>query len=1068
MDRFARERIRQRTVEETVEMPVPQIQEGIGETEDDCADQLSNEHARIEGVQTSTSGLDGNVREYIITLEAELQRIYAGILALMDENLIPSTRTGEPKAFYSEKVLKTIEAPQMQYSSGTVDPPVETQHRIPTIRTTQRTVDVPVPAVMQRQTPQTIEVPQPQYTDKIADMPIAAQCQVPKTVSQDRIPQRIDEQLMDIPVPQVVGFISVADLRHAMTNLGEKLTDEFLSMMARKMKDTDTEKQLVEAFKVFFQDRVQQRIVEQITENLAVSLDEENTIEEIIDIPVPHVMEKTTEVVKLIPQERIQNRTMEQIIHVPVLQETVEVPQIQFIDEAADVPVIVQRQVPIVQKMQKTVEASQVKSPDRVMYAPAIMQRHVPTVQVAQKTVVSPIENDHVTQEAEKYRDGDKVDKTKIKTKSGLENHCTVMRNTSIVKELRSKFEVGHTNEARARNRSDKDAQEKVKPTNQRLVPNIQSTQKTVEVPRVQFIDRVVDDPAVREREAFNIEARELIEDDSVGVKQQESERLLSKKKRRLPVETESNHERFKDLVLPSSQSCLCVSIASSDEGGGEAGHESTEGWTEVKKRGRKKPTKKKNTASSDGEEEELKQQAEATSLVQGGESGREDDETDAQGPGRQMVQVVHADWAQELREERRKFADEVASEMSDVKKDLAHVREMLGVLVRRERSAETKAEIAVRRLDRMEREQHEADDAEHEASLEEALSNQSKAVKVLVDKWFVDKGYGFGKAPTGEVVFIHASTVQGAEVLTIGTDAWVQVVNDDARAQGGYRAKRAWGRNAWKAERDKEQANIVAQRVKRAAALTAELAAQSEKKTAAVCDQPPGLNELAWHIEAPNMGAGGSHPQATMMPDPWATYRCPSAEEGQPANNAPPETSSCVPANKGTFVLKRGFREARSRSATRNVETKSMVDEVLDFYVKASGKNGAHKRQEFVSMRPGELRRSLEHWRLRAEEKQRFQGMQEEAWELFRRQPGNKQTTKEKFAQEFKRKVTNMMDGPVGSKVQENYLLKWINELRKVAEEEERRMEARETRKMCEEDACSRRLKNSFQLWRG
>ena len=64
----------------------------------------------------------------------------------------------------------------------------------------------------------------------------------------------------------------------------------------------------------------------------------------------------------------------------------------------------------------------------------------------------------------------------------------------------------------------------------------------------------------------------------------------------------------------------------------------------------------------------------------------------------------------------------------------------------------------------------------------------------MLVDKWFVDKGYGFGKAPAGEHVLIHASTAQGAEVLTIGTDAWVQVVNDDARAQGGYPARRAWG----------------------------------------------------------------------------------------------------------------------------------------------------------------------------------------------------------------------------------------------------------------------------------
>ena len=44
--------------------------------------------------------------------------------------------------------------------------------------------------------------------------------------------------------------------------------------------------------------------------------------------------------------------------------------------------------------------------------------------------------------------------------------------------------------------------------------------------------------------------------------------------------------------------------------------------------------------------------------------------------------------------------------------------------------------------------------------------------MKLLVDKWFVDKGFSFGKVPLGEVV-IHASAVQGAEVLLIGTEAW-------------------------------------------------------------------------------------------------------------------------------------------------------------------------------------------------------------------------------------------------------------------------------------------------------
>ena len=107
--------------------------------------------------------------------------------------------------------------------------------------------------------------------------------------------------------------------------------------------------------------------------------------------------------------------------------------------------------------------------------------------------------------------------------------------------------------------------------------------------------------------------------------------------------------------------------------------------------------------------------------------------------------------------------------------------------------------------------------------------------MKLVIDKWFVDNGFRFGKVPTGETVFIHASVVHGGEVLMVGTDAWVQVVNDEARAEGGHRARNAWGRNAWKEEKDREKANRVSQQVRRAAALTAELAAQSEKKVAVV-----------------------------------------------------------------------------------------------------------------------------------------------------------------------------------------------------------------------------------------
>ena len=91
----------------------------------------------------------------------------------------------------------------------------------------------------------------------------------------------------------------------------------------------------------------------------------------------------------------------------------------------------------------------------------------------------------------------------------------TVQVAQKTVKEIRSKFEVGHMKgtekSAHARNQPDKnrwrekqrfeakqylqDAQERADLTNQRQVPAIRSIQKTVEVPRVQYIDKVADIP---------------------------------------------------------------------------------------------------------------------------------------------------------------------------------------------------------------------------------------------------------------------------------------------------------------------------------------------------------------------------------------------------------------------------------------------------------------------------------------------------------------------------------------------------------------------------------------------
>ena len=279
---------------------------------------------------------------------------------------------------------------------------------------------------------------------------------------------------------------------------------------------------------------------------------------------------------------------------------------------------------------------------------------------------------------------------------------------------------------------------------------------------------------------------------------------------------------------------------------------------------------------------------------------------------------------------------DDVKSGVEHVREDLKEVRKMLEFLVRRERKVDTQTEVATRRLERLDREKDEEEDQECEANLVEALADKTKAVKLVVDKWFVDRGFGFGKVPAGEIVFIHASAVVGAEVLASRERR--------CSSPGGYRARRAWGQDMWKAEKDRESEQG-AQQVRRAAALTAELAVQSEKKTAAVCDQPPGLDELAGHIEAPNMDEGGSRPQATMMPDPCATYKCPSASRAI--------VTSPLPASQGFSNFSGNSRKGQPRSDTRTQQVKER-----------------------------------DRWSEQEEEKQRLQDKREEARQLFQRQP--------------------------------------------------------------------------------
>ena len=364
----------------------------------------------------------------------------------------------------------------------------------------------------------------------------------------------------------------------------------------------------------------------------------------------------------------------------------------------------------------------------------------------------------------------------------------------------------------------------------------------------MQFIDRLVDDPD-----------------------------CIKKRRKAEGQDQDVEVERFSDLVLPSSQSCLCVSIASSD---GE-------------------------------EEEELKQQAEGTSLVQGGEHRREEDETDVQIPGSELVQM----------EPNMGAGGSHPQAMMDQERDkeLREIRRMVEFLVHRERKLDVRTDVAARRLERLERESSQLEDEERETSLEGALTDRIKVVKLTVDKWFVDKGFGFGKAPSGEVVFIHASAAQGAEVLVVGTDAWTQVVSDHARAEGRISSpKGVGGQRAWKEEKDRERASRAAQQVRRAAALTAELAVQSENKVFDVCSHPPGLSDESLVAVSPHL-VNDSPP---CSPPPLDVRETPAST--LPVNNKPPLRSEGQSPRRKLQSTATAIEHAsprQRRCAGRNIE---------------------------------------------------------------------------------------------------------------------------------------------------
>ena len=152
--------------------------------------------------------------------------------------------------------------------------------------------------------------------------------------------------------------------------------------------------ELVEVSKVFSQNRVEQRLGGQIVENPAISL-----AGKIDEVPVSETHEKTQQVANTHAQHVVNTVKVEKpkiiklTMQKPVSQEKInqmtkhiDVPQLQFTDKVVDIPVMAQGQVHVNRNVQKTMEILLLRCTDDVVDIPVVSVMQAPLVHVVAET----------------------------------------------------------------------------------------------------------------------------------------------------------------------------------------------------------------------------------------------------------------------------------------------------------------------------------------------------------------------------------------------------------------------------------------------------------------------------------------------------------------------------------------------------------------------------------------------------------------------------------------------------------------------------------------------------------
>ena len=426
-----------------------------------------------------------NAREDVVKVEAELQKISEGILALMDKNPILSESTGEPKVFHYKMKSNfyrylaecATADTKSQVAEEFVDAPVMFCEQVPMIQKLQKTVEVP----RVQHTDKTIDAPvvMKQYIDKIIDVP------------QEKILERIVDET-DVPVSRVTEKI-IKVVRQEISVLTETMKEKTdrqgnLSDEVEKLRS-----QLSDGESILPADKepaskldgscaaqapewmeLQTLRAEELTaihvEGVKPIPHERvlsNTVEQIVAVPVPQIREEMWQKIQLNPQDRMSDRIVEQNVNIPILQE-IQL-EIQLIPQSRISECVSEQTVniPIQQRLEQTVEVVRAIAQERVDI-PGVAQRQCPMVQMSQKTIETP----------------------QVQHMDKVAYFPHVQEGQTVQKTVEIPVGISMTAQSRA--------------------PAVQDAQKTVKCARVQFLDKIADVPVVVQRQVRMVVQREV------------------------------------------------------------------------------------------------------------------------------------------------------------------------------------------------------------------------------------------------------------------------------------------------------------------------------------------------------------------------------------------------------------------------------------------------------------------------------------------------------------------------------------------------------------------------------